>query len=686
MSRTKRRLYGCAIVAAILGGSLSYYFALSRTSKRDDLRPARALETAKLNWSVPILKTAWLVAEDGKDDVSAKIEGIVETSAGTPVAGATVSLAEWSGSERAGWPLGMLNVQTDAGGRFTIPALKLGGYLVSANAAHNGLARQAVKLTHEKPAVSLRMTLSSRGYRLHGTVFDLAGGSVFGALVSAEGRGGFVYQTRSSSDGGYELYLHQEFYNIVVTHEAYSKSIGRVEEDLPKVLNFHLQAGASISGIVTSKSSVEESRRAMVTAYQVEGPSEPRDFEATQDGNFVFNGLPPGSYIIRARQEHLSGESELIVVGDGAVVTDVRIHLSPSATISGLISDDEGAPVWNGAVIVEEVKDKSRQAARSGQDGRYQTDAVRSGTLRLTAYARDFEMSRRTVEVPPGKALTDINFRLQRATTVTGTALLPDKSPVPGANITATVASDASSARKTARTDSMGRFVLPGLSSGVLDLSATHPKFGPTFVPPQKIASGQRLDIVITFGLSNCTIRGAVRLTTGELVPGARVRWKGPAAWNTAATTTDDKGEFLLGPVAPGSGVVAAIAPNGRDWEVFSRASLPITLEPGEQRAGLEVILPTRDGKITGVVKSQDGSPIQFASVGLRKETKTEPALTGGLKAAVATDAGGRFVLDGLPSGHYIVWARSESGQIGVARDVPVNSDNVVVSVANPSP
>jgi Carboxypeptidase regulatory-like domain len=118
-----------------------------------------------------------------------------------------------------------------------------------------------------------------------------------------------------------------------------------------------------ISGTVIDSRSGDPVRRAVVT---VTWQGTPRSWATTRtdgSGKFVFDGLPPGKYDLRATKQGLGTAiygadsvrelGDLITLGAGEARGDLRLRFIHSATISGRVIDRDGDPVQNVEVTLQ---------------------------------------------------------------------------------------------------------------------------------------------------------------------------------------------------------------------------------------------------------------------------------------------------------------------------------------------
>jgi protocatechuate 3,4-dioxygenase beta subunit len=117
-----------------------------------------------------------------------------------------------------------------------------------------------------------------------------------------------------------------------------------------------------ISGIVVEASSGDPVRRAVVT---VTWQGTPRSWATTRTdgaGRFVFEGLPPGKYDLRANKAGLGTAiygansvrelGDLITLGAGETRGDLKLRFLRFGSISGRVVDHDGDPVQNVEVVL----------------------------------------------------------------------------------------------------------------------------------------------------------------------------------------------------------------------------------------------------------------------------------------------------------------------------------------------
>lgn len=255
--------------------------------------------------------------------------------------------------------------------------------------------------------------------------------------------------------------------------------------------------------------------------------------------------------------------------------------------------------------------------------------------------------------------------------------------------------------RKVA-TDDQGRFAIDGLPAGRFTLTAEKAGYLTTYVgsrrpgrPPSTplvLTDGQRMTDLSIHVVPGAAIEGTLRDEQGRPIAAAQV-----SAWSqvvvdgqtqfVAATgrasrvLTDDRGSFRIWGLLPGTYVVEAtgssgtlsgaeyLTDDGASVRTVTRAvvyapgvsraqdATPITLAPGEERAGVDIVNPlSASSRLTLIVTSDTGRPLPNVSIGIASLATRRVSFSPGI---VRPDAEGRFTLPGLSQGRYLFYGRS---------------------------
>ena len=478
----------------------------------------------------------------------------------------------------------------------------------------------------------------------------------------------------------------------------------------------------SISGLVTAVGGAPLAG-VVVSAYLIDDGIQTTTTDSA--GRYQVNGLASGNYkvLTENRQGFLdelyddtpcplgacsrNSQGATVVVTDGQTTGGIDFALSPGGRVAGRVTDAAtGAPVAGAQLEIMNADDGGIATAVTDNDGRYVSEsglptgsylAVAAGTGYMKELFEDIQCSANfgcdfssgtPIAVVAGAVTGGIDFALDKGGTISGRVIGSDTgSGIAGVYVVFFNAETIEFASE-AYTDADGRYrsfdglvtgtyyvrvfgdVAGYLDEGYDNIPCDHHCFIPAGVTAVPVTIAQE-----TSGIDFTLERGGViagRVTdgnTGQPLSGAVVE---------AITTTDDPfynnfgitddaGVYRIQSL--GTGTYRAFY-DGRDgylgevWKeldcfgttCFSIPGTPIAVQAGLTTAGID-FTPIRGGSITGrVVDSQTNVPL--AEVDIRVyDSAGRLALFSG----IATDADGRYRVDGLPSGFYFLVAAEGS-------------------------
>lgn len=322
-----------------------------------------------------------------------------------------------------------------------------------------------------------------------------------------------------------------------------------------------------------------------------------------------------------------------------------------SALISGTVVDGvAGTPIRRAIVSISDqtsgfgsrttvTEDDGSFAFRNLPAGRFLVTGTKAAYL-PTAYGVNKPM--RPGSVPTGSAIAlsegqqsaDIVLRMTRGGVVTGVVRGPDGRPLRGATVSLAYS------LRAPLTGERTLALAPG-GGAVTDVRGAYRLFG---VPPGEYVASVRL-AEFTAGVTNdleSTTDGDVRRLR-DLAAG---RSAGPAG--AAATTT------AAAPRRPTYGYATVFYPG----TTALADAAPITLDPGEERGGVDFQLQlVPQSRVSGVVTAEDGRPAPGIQVRMSNATPyaAGPFLTW---LTAMTDAQGGFVVRAVPAGEYVLEVR----------------------------
>jgi hypothetical protein len=146
------------------------------------------------------------------------------------------------------------------------------------------------------------------------------------------------------------------------------------------------QAPGAVTGVVTDEATKAPVAGANVVLAPAEGPVAGAAVTTTDDrGRFAFAKVQPGTYrLLAGRDDYLRGESSPpIPVAAGESVRNLAVTLTPTAVISGRVTDDYGEPA--GKIYVRALTTRVVAEARTNDLGEYRLFGLAPGTYVVSA-------------------------------------------------------------------------------------------------------------------------------------------------------------------------------------------------------------------------------------------------------------------------------------------------------------
>jgi len=390
---------------------------------------------------------------------------------------------------------------------------------------------------------------------------------------------------------------------------------------------------------------------------------------AESDGTFRLDGLDrQASYLVTVEAQGFVRYSvELPGTGTPGAHEALDIVLSRGHRTWGRVVDTDERPVPEASIaMVPAMRDArgglyvSRDAnltATSDAEGVFEFPAVGAGSYQLTVDHAEFTgRAPMSIAIPVGEGDVETGvFTLTPGKQIEGLVFGPDRRPVAGARVSAfddrPVPGPVEAGSRDATTDDQGRFRIGGLGELPVQVAVEADGFAPYSLKAVE-PGGELLEIELGRG---ATLTGRVVDAVGDAVSGAFVTIYSfdPDVWRSslspAMAETDADGRFRLDLLRSGTWSASAFAREGG----ASRAeSGPIRLEEGVVRE-IELVLPTADAEVTGIVTNHDGEPVANAEItimGSRETAGASPQRSAPSWQAEA-DQRGRFEHRRLPAG-----------------------------------
>lgn len=640
------------------------------------------------------------VSEDAADGNSPRTGRVVDP-AGVPVAGAEVRVVEARGSTNPKW----LEIRADGEGRFRLPALPAGPWLIH---AHDGQRTSnwvdlVIDEQSRSEVAALDDLVLQPGLRVSGQVVDDLGRPVEGASVQLwhvhdDGRVtdplAFERHVETTADGAFRIEGNRPcpLTRLSVRHDGHYMGVRAIE--------FPLDADVTRTVVVTRYASISgrvlgpDGEPAASTMLSLGiGPL----VTAAEDGSFTFPNLQS-----EQREDWTLSAMSLGLEAVGTTPVDPRpgvplegvvVQLQASGTLSGRVVDGEGRPVAGATVKVEHDEQRRRWARISGaalsrapvpgwkytfeedllttdEDGHWSVPVPVTSSVILSVSKEGwlFDEEPRQLDVAVGVASTGHVLRLTRGGmiegTITGWSSNPDAIQLSVLDRRGRY----TGAPRELRGD--GTFTVGPLVAGAYRLVAQLKLDGEDligFTPQLQAAYGQTLREVTIALQREAVFTGMVTDAAGQPAVDARVLLE-RSGFDGPATATDAAGQFRLQGMAPGA------------WSLWVSSSgfatyraRTIEIAPGA-RVQHDVRL-TRGSSVEISVLGP-GGPEAGASVELRRAGW--PTISGN------TGAGGLFSASAVATGTWQVLVRAveDSPLCGRAQvEVPTDGTTAAVTV-----
>ncbi len=515
------------------------------------------------------------------------IRGVVTIEESEPLVGARVALVGGQNrshvrSMRASEMI--VAGMTDAKGRFDIPDVAPGSWTVVVD--HPSIVRFIAEVT---VAESVDIVADvDRAFEIAGRIRMADGTPVTGIWVSVRRQGaqprepGSFVSTSCDARGAFELGgLPHGTYDVqATTRSGNETSLLRIAVKDVAVgttnLELVMRHGSEISGRVLDSDGKPVAHASVQARSESGHPHTPSD-ATNENGEFRITAIDPdhGPFTLRVKPpkaqrlqscEVLGRHITTRVEGVPAGRADLEISLPLGEVIEGVVVDADGKPrpgIWLRAECVS--NDKLRPGERTWSRGPG-TQADASGRFRFQGLP-PAEFALFVIEdpwrspSPFGAALaggervtagtTGLSLRVAETGSVSGVLIDHDGSPMAGARVAAMPsAGESISARRMAKTDVAGRFLIEGIVvDSPQDVSVSVPDRVQVRVR-SVVVGGEPIRIELSLGE---TLRGRLVVPDGESAKQRYVKLVHESGDFETAVVTGEGGSFERKAVRPGT-------------------------------------------------------------------------------------------------------------------------------------
>jgi protocatechuate 3,4-dioxygenase beta subunit len=513
------------------------------------------------------------------------------------------------------------------------------------------------------------------GVALKGSVNDLTGGAISGALVIA-GTGPDRAVAASNKKGEFTLWVAPGEVEVSARANGYApgSTSGHAPDHFFKI---DLLPGATLVGRAVLQGEGTPVAGVHIEGIAVEGSWERSSTRTDEEGRFRIEGLSPGRYRIEATSEGREGYTrESVTLAMGETSAEVVVELEPAYVVRGRVVDKaSGEPCVGGQVTITDSKQNEFSQAVIEPDGWARMASVLPGDYRVEVSCKDhIPRDDYPHVVVKDKDLPTLSWQVDRGASIRVEVVDEKGRPVPQANVTATAQLE-NAWGQADHPGADGTYLVAGLKSGSYRVAVT-------------TQDGARGDGATTVSTTEEHLRievpragaieGVVEDDAHRPVPHVQVTaiaaGGGPGR---GYTTTLDDGTFSITGLASGDYEVRAGDRQTRrrgEVEKDDPRVVKVTLT-APQHAKIKVTTEARSGVIQGRVVDTTDRPVTDAFVELSSDGG------GGERQPIMTDTDGRFTVEHLADGEYDVRAHRRGGVAATVEHVKAGTRDVTIKL-----
>lgn len=557
-----------------------------------------------------------------------------------------------------------------------------------------GGKRDEVPLRAGQTAEGIDLILESGGVLVSGVVKDIAGGEIEGAQVIASGgwRSNAAGQAvaLSGDEGRFELWTAPGSISVFANVEGYA--MGWVEAVAPgEFIELFLTPESVLVGKVVLASGGEPVEGVTVS---VNGNNSDRTDES---GRFRIDRLQPGTYKPIAESDELYGQAaEQVHLGLGQTSEEVVVRVHPAVLVEGsvMLAGSE-QPCTRGSVRLDNPGVHSERG-RLDDEGHVEFRGVLAGTYKVFVNCEGHVSEDQYDDLVVGEEnIGGLVWEVREGLAIRGEVVDEAGQPIELIEVHARQVADPEAARTQltnagGESERDGSFELAGLLPGRYEVGTSSwiGRSGPIEPIVVELQSGADVNDVRIVMPAVGSIHGRVIDETGKPISGATVQASEVGGQTGQMARSNDAGEFTIEHVRPGQNRVTALSSDS--WSAMRKPGTTDDDIQGElvEVVGNEVVeititVEAREGRITGVVKDEGGGVVADAFIDIERMSDKAGANAASARRSVRwswgsepvlTDEDGRFALDGLPDGKFVVRANRKGGGEAVLEEVALGS------------
>lgn len=366
----------------------------------------------------------------------------------------------------------------------------------------------------------------------------------------------------------------------------------------------------------------------------------------SEDGSFELTSLSPGRQTFKAvAAGYQPAEVEAIEIRPGEPTQPVVFSLLKGVKLSGRVVDAiTGKGIPSAALryhLPSETKPaewhfyKRMTAQLTDGDGNFQLEGLPREKVTIIASAPSYAEARQTLLPDESRS---VEIALSKGSSVSGRVIAANTAtPLSETKVSRLNLSDMT--EMIIPTDETGAFFFGGLMAGRYQLTAIN-KLGRSQPQEITVRENEQLKNVNLLLKTGSTIRGKVTGLRSDERPRAEIVVQGEGGF-TADTSTLSDGSYVVHGIPTGRFHVTA--------QTYGERSLTkaIQIDEGSQELILDIQFPT-EARLSGRV-TRGGQPVTHVTV------RASPGEPGLVSASAKTDENGRYLIEGLSNGDYLI-------------------------------
>ena len=577
---------------------------------------------------------------------------VIDAETSEVIAGAVVNLLQGNAL--------ITNTLTDVDGNFNLNGLAPGSYSIQVSSA-NYQTHLAGETVATNQTVNVLISLQPNPGSIQGIVADSLHQPITGATVIVDILQGniLVAQTLTDNNGFYSIPNLGEGNYVIKASATHFQTATQgivVRSGQVTVANFTLAANpGSLTGVISDASTALGIAGVQVTVFS--GPVNVGAASTDSSGTYLISGLPPGSYTLSASIDTYQSALTTATVSSNVTTTaNIALQSNPG-TLSGIITDNQGA-LLVGAIINVSANGVSIASAVSSGNGTYQISGLPPGTYIVTVTGAGYQTVAIGVTVQSGQVVTQNILLAPNPGQIHGN-VLDDNTELPIANAVVQLLHN-NVIVTTVLSDAQGEFLIQNLSPGTYLVRISAAGYQTTLLSAL-VFSNQTAEVHAELLGNPGALQGTITDGSAQFLAGVRVQLFQNGMF-ISETLTDSTGFYVIAGLAPGNYTVIA---GGQGFALLTASALVLS----NQTTLLDLTLNALQGTVSGVIsEAVTGNRIVGASVSLFSGNT--------LLATTLTDVNGQYAFDSIPPGSYILRVSALDYRILIDSIVVVNQQN----------